>query len=115
MTTQTRPDTIDAVETSERRRPEHRGHFATAAYARHRRRLDEARQAVSDSLHDKSRDIRRAAHRARWAAEDVREDLRGRARHAPLATAGIAFASGVAVALLTAAAVALAARRDGRS
>lgn len=113
MATQTRPVTREAVEAAgERhsRRPEHRGHFATAAYARHRRRLDAARQQVADSLHDHARDVRRAARRAQWVAEDARDEMRGRVRQAPLATTGIAFASGVLATLLGAAVIAFAVR-----
>ena len=113
MATQTRPADREAVETAARQRPtrpEHRGHFATAAYARHRRRLDEARREIADSLHDHARDVRRAARRAQWVAEDTRDELRGRVRQAPLATTGIAFASGMVAAFLGAAVIAFAVR-----
>lgn len=113
MATQTRPATREAVDTAGRQRParpEHRGHFATAAYTRHRRRLDAARQEIADSLHDHAREVRRAARRAQWVAEDTRDELRGRVRQAPLATTGIAFASGMVAAFLGAAVIAFAVR-----
>jgi len=60
-------------------------------YARHA--IEDANAAVVD----RARDLRKAAKRAQYAAEDLRDETRQQIRRRPLASVGWAFLSGAAV------------------